>query len=229
MRLMWHFSPCLMVLFLTGLAAPTPPCHPPWGNEVGLESPCFSPVLVQGDISVRQYTPYGVGYQQAFIQASFSGGNDPGDPTHYAAHLDEAVIRQLQYFGGNNSKGAVIARTSPILGRPNSSGEFFYDWMLPTVAFPKPARAPTPSATLNLQVRASTLGVKNLVASLHFTVTGVPGPGDFDQACDTLVPLLPAMGYKPTEGLWSPTYAYYTSRDFDGQHDGECLLEVVKA
>jgi hypothetical protein len=38
------------------------------------------------------------------------------------------------------------------------------------------------------------------------------------------------MGYKAVVGgVWSPLYAYYTSRDFDGQHDGECLVEVVAA
>lgn len=100
--------------------------------------------------------------------------------------------------------------------------------MLPTSAYPQPARAPAPPGAFHMRLAPSTLGAdKQLVAALHFTVTGVPGPGDFDQACDTLLPLLPALGYAPVGGAWSPTYAYYTSRDFDGQHDGECLLEVA--
>jgi hypothetical protein len=165
---------------------------------------------------------------QAFIEASFPGGGDAGDPTRYAAHLDAAVALQLQYFAGNNSEGVVIARTSPILGRPNASRAFVYDWMLPTTAYPKPARAPAPAPALHQQLRPSTLGASGLVAALHFTVTGVPHPGDFDQACDTLLPLLQGIGYQPAgePALWSPTYAYYTSRDFAGQHDGECLIEV---
>jgi hypothetical protein len=78
---------------------------------------------------------------------------------------------------------------------------------------------------------ASTLGADGtLLAALHFTQTGVPQSGDFDAACDTLRPLLPALGYTPVAGgAWSPTYAYYTSRDFDGQFDAECLVEVVAA
>ena len=197
---------------------------------MALESLCFAAVLVQGDVSVRQYAPRGAAYEQAFLEAAFPGGGDPGDPARYASHLDEAVARQLQYFAGNNSKHAAVARTSPILGRPNASGAYVFDWMLPTVAFPRPARAPAPPAALSLQLRPSTLGAQGLMAALHFTVTGVPGPGDFDQACDTLLPLLPALGFAPAKlGLWSPTYAYYTSRDFDGQHDGECLIEVLRA
>jgi len=77
-------------------------------------------------------------------------------------------------------------------------------------------------------LQPSTLG-KHLVAALHFTVTGVPSIGDFDQACDTLLPLLPSMGYAPIQGNWTRTYAYYTGRDTPGQHDGECLVEVKKA
>lgn len=207
--------------------AVAPPCHAPWGNEKSLESPCFATILEQGDVSVRRYLPRGAGYEQAFVQVSFPGG---GDPIEYLTRLDEAVVSQLQYFEGHNSAGAAIARTSPILGRPNSTGLFIFDWMVPTAAFPTPAKAPAPPAALHLQLAPSTLGAKYLVAALHFTVTGVPGPGDFDEACDTLLPLLPAMGYAPVaHGAWMPTYAYYTSRDFDGQHDGECLLEVLKA
>jgi hypothetical protein len=217
----------LLAPLAASIAAAAPPCHAPWGNEQSLESPCFSSVLSQGDVSVRRYLPRGAAYEQAFVQASFPGG---GDPTAYLARLDEAVVSQLQYFSGRNAAGAVIARTSPILGRPNSTGQLFFDWMLPTSAFPTPAQAPAPPAALHLQLAPSTLGARHLVAALHFTVTGVPGPGDFDEACDTLLPLLPAMGYAPVAGGdWSPTYAYYTSRDFDGQHDGECLLEVLKA
>lgn len=208
-------------------AAAAPTCHAPWGNEQALESPCFAPVYVQGDVSVRRYTPQGAGYAQAFVEASYSGG---GDPTEYLVRLDQAVVDQLLYFAGNNSAGAVIARTSPIFARPNSTGRFFFDWMLPTSRYPTPAKAPTPPASLGLRLEPSTLGAVSLVAALHFTVTDVPGPGDFDEACDTLLPLLPAMGYAPVEqGPWTPTYAYYSSRDFDGQHDGECLIEVRKA
>lgn len=223
-----HAWRALAALLLSGLAAASsPPCRAPWGNEQALESPCYAAVYVQGDVSVRQYAPRGAKYQQAFIEASFPGG---GDPARYAAHLDEAVARQLLYFSGNNSAKATIARTSPILGRPNASRAYVFDWMLPTTAFPKPARAPAPLAALDLQLRPSTLGAESLIAALHFTVQpGVPGPGDFEQACDTLLPLLPALGYEPAAALWSPTYAYYTSRDFDGQHDGECLVEVRKA
>jgi hypothetical protein len=224
----------LLLVYAASLAAAataaSPPCHAPWGNEQALESPCFATVFQQGDVSVRRYAPRGANYAQAFVQASFPGG---GNPTEYLTRLDEAVIAQLQYFDGHNSKGATIVRTSPILGRPNSTGLLLFDWMLPTTAFPAPAKAPVPSAPLHLQLVPSTLGAnKNLVAALHFTLSGggVPGPGDFDEACDTLRPLLPSMGYVPVEnGLWSPTYAYYTSRDFDGQHDGECLIEVLKA
>ena len=205
-------------------ATSTPPCHAPWGNEQALESPCYDAIYLQGDVAVRQYSPRGAGYQQAFIEATFPGA---GDPTAYASHLNEAVAKQLWYFAGNNSAHAAIIRTSPILGRPNVSSSFYvYDWMLPTTVYPKPARAPAPPASFHMQVRPSTL--RNLVAALHFTVTGVPGPGDFDQACDTLLPLLPAMGFEPAFALWSPTYAYYTTRGFDGQHDGECLIEVRK-
>jgi len=208
-------------------AAPPSSCHPPWGNEQALESLCFKSIYRSGDVSVRQYAPRGTGYVQGFIEASFPGGSDAGDPTRYAAHLDVAIARELQYFFGNNSAGAVIARTSPILGRPNASRAFVFDWMLPTSAYAKPARAPAPAPALHLQMLPSTLGA-NLIAALHFTVTGVPGPGDFDQACDTLLPLLQGIGYQPAGDAltWSPTYAYYTSRDFDGQHDGECLVEV---
>ena len=223
-------SACALTLLFAAAAA-APPCHAPWGNEAALESPCFTAVLVQGDVSVRQYLSRGAGYTQAFVEAAFPGGAHPGDPSRYASNLDEAVARQLLYFLGNNSAGAVIARTSPILGRPNAShGRYLFDWMLPTTAYPRPARAPAPPAALDLQLAPSTLGAETLVAALHFTVAGAqPGPGDFDQACDTLRPLLPSMGYAPAApGLWSPTYAYYTSRDYDGQHDGECLLEVVK-
>lgn len=221
----------LMLLLTAALAsAALPPCHPPWGNELALESPCFVSVYAQGDVSVRRYAPRGAGFAQAFVEASFPG--DAGDPVTYPARLNTAVANQLLFFGGNNSAGVTIARTSPILGRPNATRQggrgVFVDWMVPTVAYPRVAKAPSPTASLNLRLLASTLGVKYLVAALHFTVTGVPQPGDFDQACDTLLPLLPAMGYKAvSSGLWSPTYAYYTSRDFDGQHDGECLIEVV--
>jgi len=224
-----NMAACALLLSLSAAAtAAAPPCHAPWGNQMALESLCFHPVLVQGDVSVRQYAPRGAGYEQAFLEAAFPGGSHAGDPTRYAAHLDQAVVRGLQYFAGNNSAGEVIARTAPILGRPNASRAYLFDWMLPTTAFPAPARAPAPPPGLGLQLRPSTLGAGGLVAALHFTVTGVPGPGDFDQACDTLLPLLPGLGLAPAalgQG-WSPTYAYYTSRDFDGQHDGECLLEV---
>ena len=221
----------LAALLLSAVAsAAKPPCHAPWGNEQALESLCYSTVYEQGDIAVRQYLPLGSGYQQAFIEKSYPGGaGGAGDPTRYAAHLDEAVALQLLFFEGNNSAKATRARTSPILGRPNASRAYVYDWMLPTTAFPKPARAPTPPASFGMQLRPSTLGATTLVAALHFTVTGVPHPGDFDQACDTLLPLLPAIGYEPApEQRWTPLYAYYTSRDFDGQHDGECLVEVRK-
>ena len=181
-------------------------------------------------MSVRRYAPRGAGYEQAFIEASFPGGADAGDPTRFAAHLDAAVALQLLFFNGSNSAGVTIARTSPILGRPNASRRYVYDWMLPTTAFPVPSRAPTPPAAFHMQLRPSTLGTASLIAALHFTVTGVPSQGDFDQACDTLLPLLPGMGFAPVarEALWSPTYAYYTPRDYDGQHDGECLIEVQR-
>jgi hypothetical protein len=176
---------------------------------------------------VRRYQPTGAGYVQAFVQASFPGG---GNPAEYLTRLDEAVSSQLLYFQGHNSAGTAIARTSPILGRPNSTGLLFFNWMLPTSAFPTPAKAPMPPASLHLQLVPSSLGSKHLVAALHFTVTGVPGPGDFDEACDTLMSVLPALGYAlVAQGAWTPAYAYYTSRDFAGQHDGECLLEVLKA
>ena len=217
----------LVALGVAATAPTVPVCHAPWGNEMALESLCFTPVYVQGDVSVRRYTPRGAGYQQTFLETSSAGG---GDPAAYERVILRAVFDLLLYFGGENSAGAIINRTSPILGRPNSASQIVFDWLLPTTAFPMPAKAPAPPAGYNLLLKPSTLGAKALVAALHFTVTGVPQPGDFDQACETLLPLLPSLGYKPVQrGLWAPVYAYYTSRDFPGQHDGECLIEVIKA
>jgi hypothetical protein len=206
-------------------AAAAPPCHAPWGNERALESPCFSPVYASGDVSVRQYAPRGAGYAQAFLETS---APTDGDPAAYERDILTAVFDMLLYFGGENAAGVPVARTSPIFGRPNATRNSFFDWMVPTTVYPKPARAPAPPPGYKLAVVPSTLGAQGLVAALHFTVTGVPAPGDFDAACETLLPLLPALGYAPIEGPWSPTYAYYTSRDFPGQHDGECLVEVRK-
>ena len=146
-------------------------------------------MYVQGDVSVRRYAPHGAGYAQAFVEAVSAGG---GDPVAYPASLDAAVAHMLMYFTGNNSAGATIARTSPILARPNATRRILVDWLLPTTAYPRAAVAPLPPASLSLRLRDSTLA--GLVAALHFTVTGVPGPGDFDQACDTLLPLLPGLG-----------------------------------
>ena len=56
--------------FIALAAAAAPPCHAPWGNEKALESLCFAPVYVNGDISVRQYAPRGAAFEQAFVQAS---------------------------------------------------------------------------------------------------------------------------------------------------------------
>lgn len=210
-------------------APPPPPCHAPWGNEKSLESLCFTPVLTQGDVSVRRYAPRGASYEQAFL--SLEVPKCGGNPAAYEADIVRAVFDMLLYFQGDNSATTVVNRTAPILGRPNTTGACFYDWMLPTTVYPRPAKAPAPPAGYGLLLQPSTLGSKTLVAALHFTVTGVPQVGDFDQACKTLLPLLPSLGYKPVASgaRWSPAYAYYTSRDFPGQHDGECLLEVLKA
>ena len=217
----------LAVVALAGLAASAAPrCHAPWGNEKALESPCFTPVYTNGDVSVRQYAPRGKKYEQTFLEAAAAGG---GDPSAYEKNVAAAVFDMIVYFEGENSFAVSVNRTSPIFGRPNTTGLTIFDWMIPTSAYPTPTTAPTPIASYNLTLKPSTLGLTSLVAALHFTVTGVPQPGDFDQACDTLLPLLPAVGYTPVDGgLWSPVYAYYTSRDFPGQHDGECLVEVAK-
>jgi len=205
-------------------APPAPPCRAPWGNERALESPCFSALVAAGDVSVRRYAPRGAGYAQAFVEAASAGA---ANATAYPARLDAAVAAQLRYFSGDNSARAAVARTAPILARANATRRAVFDWMLPTTAYARAARAPAPAPALGLRLVASTLGAGGPVAALHFTVSGVPSQGDFDQACDTLLPLLPGMGYRAVAGEWSPTYAYYTSRDFDGQHDGECLIEVA--
>jgi len=87
-------------------AAPPPPlCHAPWGNEQALESPCFTSVYANGDVSVRQYTPKGPGYQQAFLETYFPGG---GDPTAYEAHILTGVFDLLLYFVGENVGGTKV-------------------------------------------------------------------------------------------------------------------------
>jgi len=85
-------------------AAP-PLCHAPWGNEKELESPCFTSVYSKGDVSVRQYTPKGTGWQQAFLETSFPGG---GDPTKYEANILTGVFDLLLYFVGENVGGIKV-------------------------------------------------------------------------------------------------------------------------
>ena len=97
---------------LAGLAAATstvPTCHAPWGNEQALESSCYTSVYLNGDVSVRRYTPTGSGYGQTFLETTVPGG---GDPTAYEANILRGVFDLLLYFEVRAELGLLRARTA---------------------------------------------------------------------------------------------------------------------
>lgn len=200
-------------------APPTPPCHSPLNKA--FETLCFTEVYHNGSTSVRQYGA------SAGALAWVTSHAEKGD--EYIEAFNLGAYGVFVYLTGYNSRNESIARTAPLVLRPPSYGrpiEYRVSMGVPTSAYPDPAKLPGLNPGEGAYVDIEPFAPR-LLAVRAFEV-GDPQPTDYEAACAALEKDLPPGFDIVRNSTWTPTHAYWNTRD-EPSNGGECWVEVVRS
>ncbi len=201
-------------------AGPKPPCFNPLNPS--FETPCFSTLYTNksASLSVRQY---GVLPNVVSVQAA-----QEEDETFEQA-VGSAAYFIFCYFAGDNegSVNLTNGRTVPLMVRPPApqrGDSWIVDDAVATSAYPNPDALPsplTPEAVLTPFTRTT-------IAARPASKGTLPDEDDFKACGAELVAALEGTPFRAVaDGVWSPTYALYYTRDALPPYAYECWTEVA--
>jgi len=201
--------------FALGAVSANKPCTTPLNPA--LETICFTTVQTSGQFSIRDYAPHG-------LNVSLVTATAPESPSWAEGSLlsTEAL---LLYFEGSNGAATPVARTVPLIYRPQAapSGETIINaaMALPTSVFPVPASAPKPDPENKLEAFPA-----QRFAAVTFTTPTPATDLDYAHACGEVEQWLSSKGLKPaTKGAFAQAWVTYSGA-VATEHVQECWLSV---
>jgi hypothetical protein len=193
-------------------------CHPPFGDFLDLESPCYTTLLQDGNISIRHYSGLSGSVPESVIMSSQPVMGDPISPPEpdvdFDEYLSNAIFDYAYYITPKgNEAGVNVSKSSPFIVTPGPdfpSVLFNLTIMLPTADYPNgPKAAPQPNTT-NMPYLSVQRFAPRTIAAYYFK-GGIFERSVFEKQCAKLVDNIPAgwkiadsayrNGHAPAKGL----------------------------